>query len=58
VTTRNIAIYENKIYLTTMDARVVAVRTQTGKEVWNVRAARPEQGFTYTAGPSSSPGMS
>jgi alcohol dehydrogenase (cytochrome c) len=51
VTTRNIAIYDDKIYLTTMDARVVALNAQTGKEVWNVRAARPELGFTYTAGP-------
>jgi alcohol dehydrogenase (cytochrome c) len=51
VTTRNIAIYDDKIYLTTMDARVVALQAQTGREAWNVRVADPAQGFTYTAGP-------
>jgi alcohol dehydrogenase (cytochrome c) len=51
VTTRNIAIYDDKIYLTTMDARVIALNARTGKEAWNVQAGDPARGFTYTAGP-------
>ena len=51
VTTRNLAIYDDKIYLTTFDARIVALDARTGNVVWNVVGADHQLGFRYTAGP-------
>ncbi len=42
--TRNISIYENKIFLNTADAHVVAVDAATGEEIWD---ADIDQGVGY-----------
>ncbi len=46
-----IALYGDKIYLATGDARLVALDARTGKVVWNVAVADYNPGFNYTAGP-------
>ena len=46
---RGLSIYEDKIYLNTNDARIVAVDARTGDKVWDVQVADPETGFRYTA---------
>ena len=51
VTTRNLAIYGDKVYVTTFDAHVVALDARTGRVVWDVAGADPTLGFRYTAGP-------
>ena len=44
---RNIAIYEDKIYLNTADAHVVAIDAHTGEAVWDTDAGT---GFQYSSG--------
>ena len=51
VTTRNLAMYDDKIYLTTFDAHIVALDVRTGDVAWNVVGADHQLGFRYTAGP-------
>ena len=46
---RNIAIYQDKIYLNTTDARIVAIDARTGTEVWDTDVGGGE-GYQYTSG--------
>ena len=48
---RNIAIYGDRIFGTTNDARIVAVDARTGKPVWDTKVADPKLGYEYTSGP-------
>ena len=42
--TRNIAIYADKIYVTTGDARLIALNARTGDVVWDTQVMDPKQG--------------
>ena len=44
-----LAIYEDKIYLNTADARIIALDMRTGQKVWDVQVADPTKGFRYSA---------
>ena len=48
---RNIAIYQDKVFLATTDARLVALDARTGKVVWNTTIADRTKGFSNTSGP-------
>jgi alcohol dehydrogenase (cytochrome c) len=48
---RNIAIFEDKIYLATTDARLVALEARTGRAVWEVEVAPREKGYSNSSGP-------
>ena len=48
---RNLAIYDDKIYLATTDARLVALDARTGKKVWNTVIADGSKGFGNSSGP-------
>jgi alcohol dehydrogenase (cytochrome c) len=48
---RNIAIYDDKIYQATTDARLVALDARTGETVWDVRIADNTLGFQNPSGP-------
>lgn len=48
---RNLAIYGDKIYLATTDARLVALDARNGKVVWNIAVADRTKGFSNTSGP-------
>ncbi len=48
---RNLAIYEDKLFLATADARLIALDARTGAEVWTTRIADEAQGFRNTSGP-------
>ena len=48
---RNLAIYQDKLYLATADARLIALDARTGAEVWTSRIADDAQGFRNTSGP-------
>ncbi|PLW81549.1 alcohol dehydrogenase [Kineobactrum sediminis] len=55
--TRNIAIYDDKLYMATYDASIVAVDARTGEEVWRTPKADFEKGYTHTAGPIMGDGV-
>lgn len=48
--TRALAIYGNKIYVTTNDAHIVALDAQTGDVVWDHVVADWRRGYRYTSG--------
>ena len=48
---RNLAIYQDKIYLATTDAHLVALDAKTGKKVWDTTIADNAKGFSNTSGP-------
>ncbi len=48
---RNMAIYKDKIYLATNDARLVAFDAKNGELKWQTQIADPSQGYLNTSGP-------
>ncbi len=48
---RNLAIYQDNLFLATADARLIALDARTGAEVWTTRLADDTQGFRNTSGP-------
>jgi PQQ-dependent dehydrogenase (methanol/ethanol family) len=55
-TVRNIAIYEDKIFLATQDAHLVALNATTGKVVWDLEVADHTKRINYSAGPIAADG--
>ena len=55
--TRNLAIYDNKIYHLTWDAFIVALHAVTGEVVWETRTADYRQGITHSSGAMIIKGM-
>jgi alcohol dehydrogenase (cytochrome c) len=49
--TRNIAIYKDRIFLSTYDAAIIAIDARTGRLAWRTEKADFRKGFTHTAGP-------
>ena len=49
--TRAIALYEDKVFLATFDAALVALDASTGTQVWRTVKADYTQGFTHVGGP-------
>ena len=48
---RGVAIYEGKLYRTTLDAHVVALDAKTGKQLWKSKAADYQDGHVMTSAP-------
>jgi PQQ-dependent dehydrogenase (methanol/ethanol family) len=48
---RNLAIYEDKVYVATTDARLVALEARTGRRVWEVEVAPRSEGYSNSSGP-------
>src|SRR6266568_8538046 len=55
-TSRGIAMYDNKVYVATYDARLIALNRDSGEVVWEVNAAAPTDPATGT--PSKVQGFS
>jgi alcohol dehydrogenase (cytochrome c) len=51
VSNKGAAIYDGKIFRTTLDAFVVALDAKTGKEVWKSKVAEWKEGFSMTVAP-------
>src|SRR5947208_1575170 len=51
VSNKGAAIYNGRVYRTTLDAHVVAYDAKTGKEVWKSKAAEWKDGFSLTVAP-------
>jgi len=50
---RGVAAYEDKIYLATLDSKLVALDAKTGKLVWQSEIADPELGYSETMAPTA-----
>ncbi|MDA1369343.1 MAG: PQQ-binding-like beta-propeller repeat protein [Proteobacteria bacterium] len=48
---RNLAVYEDKVFLATSDARMVALDAATGEMLWTMRFGDNTQGHQSTSGP-------
>ena len=51
VSNKGVAIYDGKVYRTTLDAYVVALDAKTGKEIWKQKAAEWKDGYSMTVAP-------
>ncbi|WP_172329989.1 PQQ-dependent methanol/ethanol family dehydrogenase [Mangrovicoccus sp. HB161399] len=51
VINRGAAIYGDKIFFGTLDARLVALDRKTGDVVWNKKMENYKEGYSYTAAP-------
>jgi PQQ-dependent dehydrogenase (methanol/ethanol family) len=50
---RGVAVYGDKVYLGTLDAKLVALDAKTGKPVWEQQIADPEVGYSETMAPTA-----
>ncbi|PYR35808.1 MAG: hypothetical protein DMF93_21055, partial [Acidobacteria bacterium] len=48
---RNMAIYQDRVFVATTDARLVALDARTGQKVWETPIADRAKGYANTAGP-------
>ena len=55
--TRSIALYQDKVFLATYDAALVALDARTGAQVWKTTKADYRKGFTHTSGPVVAAGV-
>ena len=49
---RGVAVFEDKVYLATLDSKLVALEAKTGKKVWQTDIADPELGYSETMAPT------
>lgn len=57
VVNRGLAAYGNKLFLGTLDGRLVALDRETGKPEWEVRTTDPAKSYTITGAPRVIDGM-
>jgi PQQ-dependent dehydrogenase (methanol/ethanol family) len=50
---RGVAAYGDKVYLGTLDAKLVALDAKTGRQVWETQIADPELGYSETMAPTA-----
>ena len=50
---RGVAVYDDKVYLGTLDSQLVALAAKTGKLVWSQTIADPEIGYSETMAPTA-----
>ena len=48
---KGVALYDGKVFRTTLDAHVVALDQKTGKEVWKQKVAEWKEGYSLTVAP-------
>ncbi|MGO9591103.1 MAG: PQQ-dependent dehydrogenase, methanol/ethanol family [Candidatus Acidiferrales bacterium] len=48
---RGVAVYDGKVYVGTLDARLVALDAETGKVVWSVQTAEKNADYSITGAP-------
>src|SRR2546428_1651039 len=51
IVNRGAAMFDGKLYRTTLDAHVIALDLKTGKEVWRTKSADPKDGYSMTGAP-------
>src|SRR6266702_8951064 len=50
---RGVAVYDDKVYLATLDSKLVALDAKIGKPAWTVTIADPELGYSETMAPTA-----
>jgi PQQ-dependent dehydrogenase (methanol/ethanol family) len=50
---RGVAAYGDKVYMGTLDAKLVALDAKTGRLVWEQQIADPEKGYSETMAPTA-----
>lgn len=50
---RGVAVYKDKVYLATLDAKLVALDAKTGSVAWETEIADPEDGYSETMAPTA-----
>ena len=50
---RGVAAYEDKVYLATLDSKLVALNAKTGAVIWQSDIADPELGYSETMAPTA-----
>ena len=51
IVNRGVALYDGKVYRTTLDANVVAMDAATGEEVWKTNSIDFKAGYSFTVAP-------
>src|SRR5262245_3395477 len=51
VSNKGVALYDGKVFRTTLDAHVVALDQKTGKQVWKQKVAEWKEGYSLTVAP-------
>lgn len=50
---RGVAVWKDKVYMGTLDAKLVALNAKTGSLVWETEIADPELGYSETMAPTA-----
>ena len=50
---RGVAVYEDKVYLATLDSKLVALDAKTGSVAWQTQIADPTLGYSETMAPTA-----
>lgn len=50
---RGVAVYEDKVFMATLDARLVALDAKSGSLLWNTEVGDPELGYSETMAPTA-----
>ena len=50
---RGVAIYKDKVYMGTLDFKLVALDAKTGSLIWETQIAEPELGYSETMAPTA-----
>ncbi|MEX0696799.1 MAG: PQQ-binding-like beta-propeller repeat protein [Dongiaceae bacterium] len=50
---RGVAVYDNMVYMGTLDAKLVALDAKTGKPAWEQQVGDPELGYSETMAPTA-----
>ncbi len=50
---RGVAVLGDKVFMATIDAKLVALDAKTGKPVWETTVANPERGYSLTMAPTA-----
>jgi len=57
IVNRGAAIYEGKVFRTTLDARVIALDMKTGKQIWSTKSGEAKDGIAMTGAPLIADGV-
>ncbi len=49
---RGVAVYGDRVFMGTLDAKLVALDAKTGKQLWETQIADPELGYSETMAPT------
>jgi len=57
VVNRGVALYKGKVYVGTLDGRLIALDQKTGSPVWTVATTDPAQAYSITSAPRIAKGL-